>query len=110
MISAEIYTLVTVVISLTNALYFKSDESTKMFSLIINCIYFGAKFAIIITKVEADGTIYNKVYAFIISIPIMLGLLFAVVLGVYIQLAVIMVNYVNVGLEVSKVITKFIAR
>jgi hypothetical protein len=52
-------------------------------------------------KVEIDGTIYNKIYAFIISIPIMLGLLIAVTLGVYVQSPVITVNFVNVGLEIS---------
>ncbi|CAG8437587.1 11907_t:CDS:2 [Funneliformis mosseae] len=101
-VSVAIYIIITVAITLANALYFKSDKSTKNFSLIINSVYYGTKFDIMGIKVEIDGTIYNKNFAFIISIPIMLGLLIAVILGVYVQSPVITVNFVNVGLEVSR--------
>lgn len=110
MISVAIYTMITIAITLANALYFRSDDSTEIFSLIINSVYYGAKFVIMGIKVEVDGIIYNKIYAFIICIPIMLGLLIALVLGVFVQSPVITVNFVNVGLEISKVIIKLIAR
>ncbi|CAI2189882.1 10428_t:CDS:2, partial [Funneliformis geosporum] len=41
-ISVAMYAITTVAIALANALYFKSDESTKNFSLIINSVYYGA--------------------------------------------------------------------
>lgn len=61
-------------------------------------------------KVEINGFIYNKIYAFIIIAPIMVGLLVAVTLGIYVQSPLITTKFINVGLEMSKVFISLIAR
>lgn len=43
----------------------------KNFFLNYNSVYYRAKFVIMGLKIEINGIIYNKVYAFIISTPIM---------------------------------------
>lgn len=56
------------------------------------------------------GDKVNKIYGFIIITPIMIGLLVLVNLGNYVQSLLITINFINVGLEVFKVIILLIAR
>jgi hypothetical protein len=102
--------MITAVISLANALYYTSEESTKIFVIIINCLYYFIKFIILMIKIERDGIIYNKFHDLYILTPSSLGLLCAVFLGLYVQSPVLTINFINVGLEASKFIVLLIVR
>ncbi|CAG8554262.1 15558_t:CDS:2 [Funneliformis caledonium] len=106
LISVIVYSITVGVIAHINALYFKSDESTKYFVVILHGVYYAIKFSIMGIKLERDGLIHNKVNDIIILLPTIIGILLAVLLGVYILPSVITITFVNVGLEISKFIMK----
>ncbi|CAB4485261.1 hypothetical protein RhiirA1_533832 [Rhizophagus irregularis] len=110
LITVVIYAAITISLTVVNARYFNTDDSTKAFSIIISCIYYMVKIIVMGIKVEINGFIYNKIYAFIIIAPIMVGLLVAVTLGIYVQSPLITTKFINVGLEMSKVFISLIAR
>lgn len=65
---------------------------------------------LLMIKIERTGIIYNKLHDLIIITPPLLGLSLAVVLGLYVQPPVLTVNFINIGLDVSKFIASSILR
>jgi hypothetical protein len=61
-ITVTIYATVTIAISIANARYFNTDETTKTLSIIMNCVYCAAKIVFMVVNVAIKGLIYNKVY------------------------------------------------
>src|SRR5438046_1865057 len=103
MTSISIYTIVTISICVGSAVYFSSEESIKIFGLILNCVYYSIKFILLMVKLEQTGIIYNKLHDLIIIIPPLLGIIsLAVVLGLYVQPFTLTVNFINLGLEISR--------
>ncbi|RGB26113.1 hypothetical protein C1646_800989 [Rhizophagus diaphanus] len=99
LITVIIYAAITISLTVMNARYFNTDDSTKAFSIIISCIYYMTKIVVMGIKVEINGFIYNKIYAFIIIAPIMVGLLVAVTLDIYVQSPLITTKFINVGIS-----------
>ncbi|CAG8588204.1 3191_t:CDS:2 [Funneliformis mosseae] len=75
LISVIVHSITVGVIAHINALYFKSDESTKYFVVILHGVYYAIKFSIMGIKLERDGLIHNKVNDIIILLPTSIGLL-----------------------------------
>src|SRR6266540_745440 len=104
----SIYAIVTISICIGSAVHFSSEESNKIFGLILNCVYYSIKFILLMIKMERTEIIYNKLHGLIIIIPPLLGISLAVVLGLYVQSPVLTVNFINLRLEISKFIASSI--
>ncbi|CAG8526090.1 6161_t:CDS:2, partial [Funneliformis mosseae] len=104
MTSIFVYAIVTISICVGSAVYFSSEESTKNFGITLNCVYYSIKFILLMVKLERTGIIYNKLHDLIIIIPPLLGISLAVVLGLYVQQLTLTINFINLGLEISKFI------
>jgi len=108
--SLSIYTITTIVVTFVNARYFNSEDSTKTFVIIINSVYYGVKSIIVGIKLERDGLIYNKDNDLIIISPIIIGIVIAILLGIFVVSPTITISFVNVGLEMSKFAILLIGR
>ncbi len=74
----------------------------------MNCVYFAAKIVIMMVDLAIKGLIYNKIYCCFIATPTIIGFLASVILGIFVQSPLITINFINLGLEISKVIILWI--
>ncbi|CAG8581436.1 3238_t:CDS:2 [Funneliformis mosseae] len=107
LIGLVLYTLITGLIVLIYGLFFKNEESTKYFIVLLNSVYYIAKIVVLGTSMERLGIFYdNKVRAYT-AIPIIVWTSLAILLGIFVISPVITVTFVNVGIEMAKLIVKF---
>ncbi|CAG8650077.1 4939_t:CDS:2 [Funneliformis caledonium] len=107
LIGLVLYTLITGLIVLIYGLFFKDEESTKYFIVLLNSVYYIAKIVVLGTSMERLGIFYdNKVRAYT-AIPIIVWTSLAILLGIFVISPVITVTFVNVGIEMAKLIVKF---
>jgi len=74
----------------------------------MNCVYFAAKIVIMMVDLAIKGLIYNKIYCCFIATPTIIGFLASVILGIFVQSPLITINFINLELEISKVIILWI--
>ncbi|GBB97993.1 hypothetical protein RclHR1_03110025 [Rhizophagus clarus] len=106
--SCVIYTFITCLIISIYGFYFKSEEeSTKYFIVLLNSIYYLAKILILGITMERLGILYNNKVRFYTAIPNIVCTSLAIFLGIFVLSPTISISLVNVGIDIAKVIVKF---